>query len=511
MSAPGSTVTDLSNCDREPIHTPGSIQPHGFLIVLEPAGWTITGASTNAREFFWREATALIGGSVESVLGDGIVAALERARAQADFAARAIAVDTAEIEVGGEKQRFALVAHASGPHVILEGERAAVAGPLQVEQDMQTFLARLGAVESADELNRLVVTEVRRITGFDRCLLYQFDADWNGTVIAEDRNESLPAYLHQRWPASDIPRQARELYRRNRLRLIPTHTYRPVPIVLRAGGRASELDLSLSVLRSVSPIHLEYMRNMGTGSAMSISVMRGTELWGLISCHSRESRFVPFATRAACDLLGQFLALQLAVREQARELAYRLELTGVLTRLAGDFAQGGGFDAPISAEELLRLGAATGAAIVCGPRVALHGRTPPEAQVRDLAGCVAQTEKPLVFWDKLAMQFPQLAADPAVASGVLAIALEGKPAVTILWFRPEIIEVIEWAGEPRKAIEADGAGRVLHPRKSFESWRETVRGRSRPWEPAVVAAAKDFREALGRVVVRPRDAARRRR
>lgn len=499
------SLTDLSNCDREPIHTPGSIQPHGFLFVLDPQDWKIAGVGTNARDFFWREATALIGSPIGDVLGESVVAALARAKAQPDFTTRALFLEEVEVDVGGERSRFALVAHASGGVVLLEGERAYAQGAFHAEQEMQVFLARLGAVESTDEMHRLAVTEVRRITGFDRCLLYQFDADWNGTVVAEDRNGVLPTYLNQRWPASDIPKQARELYRRNRLRLIPSNNYKPVPIAMRTGGRAGgELDLSLSVLRSVSPIHLEYMRNMGTGSSMSIGVMRGDQLWGLISCHSRESRFVPFVTRAACDLLGQFLSLQLAAREQAREQAYRMELTGVLTRVVADLAQEGDFGVGLQGEDLLRLAAASGAAIIHGHNILLFGRTPTEAQVRELVKKVRSDDKTISFWDNTAAPFGGLGLDPAVASGLLAVVMEGKPPVTILWFRPEIIEVVEWGGEPRKAIEAHGEGRALHPRKSFEIWRETVRGRSSPWEPAVVAIARDFREALLKLVLRRR-------
>jgi light-regulated signal transduction histidine kinase (bacteriophytochrome) len=503
MTGTDFSVTDLANCEREPIHTPGSIQPHGFLFVLDPQGWTITGASTNARELFWREASALIGIPVGDILGPRAVAALERARQQPDFAVRASFVEHLEVEVGGEPRGFTLLAHAAGERVILEGEAAAATSPLHAEQAMQLFLARLAAVESVEELHRLAVTEIRRITGFDRCLLYQFDADWNGNVIAEDRNAVLPAYLHQRFPASDIPRQARELYRRNRLRLIPTNTYKPVPIVLRAGARATgELDLSLSVLRSVSPIHLEYMRNMGTGSSMSISVMRGTELWGLISCHSRDAKAVPFATRAACDLLGQFLSLQLAAREHARELAARLELTSVLTRVVGDLAQDGDFAAALQGEDLLRLAGASGAVLLRGGDLLPYGRIPPEKTVRALAARVAEADKPLVFWASLAAEFPALGLDPAVASGLLALNAGGNPRLTILWFRPEIIEVVEWGGEPRKAIEAAGEGHALHPRKSFEIWRETVRNRARPWEAATIAMARDFRDALLKVVIR---------
>lgn len=498
------SLTDLSNCDREPIHAPGGIQPHGFLFVLDPNGWKVVGASTNIRDYFWREASAVIGSLIDALLGENILAALERARAQPDFASRTRFVMEADLDVNGKSRRFVLLAHASDSWVILEGEAATELSSYHPEQEIQGFLSRLGAIEAVEDLHRLAVTEVRRITGFDRVLLYQFDADWNGTVIAEDRNANLPAYLNQRFPASDIPKQARDLYLRNRLRLIPANTYKPVPIALRAGTRPAELDLSLAVLRDVSPIHLEYMRNMGTGSSMSIAVMRGQELWGLISCHSREPRFIPFPRRTACDLLGQFFSLQLAGREQANALTQRMELTRLATKLIGDLAQEGDFGLTVEADDLLRFAGAAGAAIVCDREILLYGRCPAREAVQNLARHVLNAGQPLAFWNQLGEQFPAMGLDPAVAGGMLAVASAEPPEVAILWFRPEIIQVIEWGGEPRKAIEAHGAGRALHPRRSFEIWRETVRGCCQPWEPGVIAAAKNFREALLRLVLRRR-------
>lgn len=498
------SLTDLSNCDREPIHAPGGIQPHGFLFVLDPNGWKVLGASTNVRDTFWREASAVIGSLIDTLLGENILSALERTRAQPDFASRARFVMETELDVGGNPRRFVLLAHASASWVILEGEPATESAAYHPEQEVQGFLSRLGTIEAVEDMHRLAVTEVRRITGFDRVLLYQFDADWNGTVIAEDRNANLPTYLHQRFPASDIPKQARELYLRNRLRLIPANTYKSVPIALRAGARPTELDLSLAVLRDVSPIHLEYMRNMGTGSSMSIAVMRGQELWGLISCHSRDPRFIPFPRRAACDLLGQFFSLQLTAREQANALAQRVELTRLATKLIGDLAQEGDFGLTVQEDDLLRFASATGAAIVRDREVLRYGRCPSREVVLNLAGNLLRTGQPLAFWNQLGEPFSALGIDPAVASGMLAVASSESPEVAILWFRPEIIQVIEWGGEPRKAIEAHGAGRALHPRRSFEIWRETVRGRCQPWEPGVIAAAKNFREALLRLVLRRR-------
>jgi light-regulated signal transduction histidine kinase (bacteriophytochrome) len=491
------SVTDLSNCDREPIHSPGSIQPHGFLFVLERGTWLIRGASANVRDFFAREVSALIGESINVVVEQDLTADLERVCDNPDVTLRPLFLRTILLSADGNPQNFTLVAHQSNELVILEGEKAAESAALQIEQELQTFLGQLSSTDSSQELQRLAVAEIRRLTGFDRCLLYQFDADWNGTVIAEDRNSVLPKYLNQRFPAADIPKQARELYRRNRLRLIPNNTYRPSPVILRAGEiQAESLDMSLSVLRSVSPIHLEYMRNMGTGSSMSMAVLRDGELWGLLACHSLAPRWIPFATRSVCDLLAQFFGLQLATREQSRALVRRIELTVNLTRLIGDLAHASDVTEIGHADELLGLAGASGVALISDGKVVLHGETPTTEQVQTLAKWISGKKKPLLSWQNLAGDFLPGSEFADKASGVLAISIQEEPFAGVLWFRPELINVIEWGGEPRKAIEVHGEGRSLHPRKSFEIWRETLRQHSAPWEAAAVLIASDFREAI---------------
>ena len=449
------------------------------------------------RGIFWREATALIGSDISDVFGDDIVAALEHASTLPEFRTRATFVKTAEVSLAGETSAFTLLAHHNNEVVIIEGERATAFQPLANEQLLQHFLSRLETVESIPQLQQLAVSEIRRISGFDRCLLYQFDADWNGAVVAEDLNDTLPKYLNQRFPASDIPRQAREIYRRTRLRLIPANDHRPIPIVMNSqGGSAGALDLSLSVLRAVSPIHLEYMRNMGTGSSMSIAVLRGAELWGLITCHCEEPRWSPYSTRAACELLAQVFALQLAAREQARTLGQRVELTRIFTRLLGDISHAGNLTRGAGSHDLLRLAEASGAAIIEDGQLTTHGDTPPSAALNALVEWVAQQNKPLLFWEHLSAAYTDAAAFAGTASGLLALTLSDDPRRMILWFRPELINVVEWGGEPRKAIELHGEGRTLHPRKSFETWRETVRGHSRSWEPVVVSVMNEFRQAV---------------
>lgn len=493
-SAVRPVLTTLSNCDREPIHAPEAIQPHGFLLVVETIHWTVVGASANARDYLWRDAQTLWGTTLAGILGDSFVTKLSSALTANRLIGRAILIDEATLTMGTETKTYSIVAHRTGDLVIVEAEVAGLPQPVRLEQCIQSFLTRLAQTESVRELQQVAVREIREITGFDRCLLYQFDSDWNGNVVAEDRNEVLPTYLNQRFPASDIPRPARELYRKNRVRMIPSNQFRPSSILIRPGTPGGEnLDLSHSVLRSVSPIHLEYMRNMGTGSSMSIAVQKNDELWGLISCHSRESRTVPFEVRSACDLLGQIFSSNLVSRQQSADASLRNEMASILIRLLQNATGGSSTGVKWSEDDMLALGRASGVAIVDHDHCRLIGETPGAAEAQQLSAILAKRSDSVTFWTQIPDDVPP-ALRAKLPAGVLAARLDCSTMV--LWFRPEVIEVVDWGGEPRKAIEADGEGRTLHPRKSFEVWRETVSGHSLPWEPSVIATVRDFQRAV---------------
>lgn len=267
---------DLAQCAREPIHIPGSIQPHGVLLALEGPEFRVARASANIAQLCGTDASQLFGTPLQHIPVIGSV------DLSGDISLSSTVREPVPLRtITASGQTWSAVAHRSGPFVILELERTAQ-GREPSFPDLQgmvwSFITQLSQTGPLPDLTQFAAAEIRRITGFDRTLVYRFDEDWNGTVIAEDRNNRLPSYLDLRFPASDIPAQARELYRINRIRIIPDAGYTPVPIL---PADAPPFDLSYSVLRSVSPVHVEYMRNMGTGSSMSISLLREGQLWGL--------------------------------------------------------------------------------------------------------------------------------------------------------------------------------------------------------------------------------------
>ncbi|MGU3359595.1 ATP-binding protein [Methylobacterium sp. M6A4_1b] len=503
-SAPAGVLT---LCDREPIHRLGTLQPHGFLLALRDPDGRIVQASAN------------VPGGVEACLGrrcdvafpelDGLVPvdSTEPERDGAQYL-RTVSLRTPE-----GPRAYDLAIHRSGALTILEFEAVASVFASNHSLDalyprLSRFVEGLHAAASVAELCHLVAVDIRHITGFDRTLVYRFDRDWHGTVIAEDGNGALPSYLDLRFPATDIPAQARELYRRNRLRIIPDAGYRPVPILRQSGEDEEPLDLSQSILRSVSPVHVEYMRNMGTMASMSVSILVDGALWGLISCHNAAPRRVPLQARNACDFLTRIFALQLAAKERGAEAEQRLRLGAIQSRLLGFMAEEENFlDGLLKhCDDVLALAGASGAAVITSDTCRLLGATPRDVEVRGIYQWLSSGPggADLVATDALGDVYPPARAFAAQASGLLAISISQKYASYVLWFRPEVVRTVKWGGDPTKAATPDPAGgpERLHPRQSFEIWKETLQNRSLPWSRAETESVKDLRASVLGIVLR---------
>ena len=499
---------DLSACDREPIHIPGSIQPHGILLALAPDNLTISHVSANIDGLLKDPAAGAIGRPLADVLPT-LAAALAPDPQSRIIADSAESIGHIVLPTAAGPAGFATAVHRSGELLVIELEETAPGE--EASRDtlypmLQGFVAQLQSAGTPEALSALAAQSVRRLTGFDRVLVYRFDADWNGTVIAEDRNETLPSYLDLRFPASDIPQQARELYRRNRLRIIPDAAYVPVAIAPAHDPRTgAPLDLSQSILRSVSPVHVEYMHNMGTMASMSISILRGGALWGLISCHNKTSRRVPLSVRNACDLLTQIFSTQAAARERAVNAEERIHLGSVQTRLLGLMAAEEHFVDGLlhDPDELMAVARASGAAVVTGDHIWRVGAAPTEPRLRELIAWLSANHREDIFaTDSLCGVFPPAQAYADTASGLLAVSISKVHASYILWFRPEVIQTVKWGGDPTKPVE-DGPGPArLHPRKSFEVWKEILRHRSLPWKPSEIGIVKELRNAILGIVLR---------
>ena len=474
-------------CAREPIHQAGAIQPHGALVCLSSLDLSVLHTSINAG--------VLLGGPFRS--DDGLAATLGVwTKTGQPTLRQAVRLP------GGS---FQLAGHRSAQGLLLEFEAVRDDGshpPDHAYETLRRFMDRVELLSDLQSVAQAVAESVRRLTNFNRVLVYRFDADGNGTVIAEDGDGVLPSYLDLRFPASDIPAQARALYCRNRLRLIPDVDYVPVPLDPPISQIDNQpLDLSPVGLRSVSPVHLQYMRNMQTGASMSVSLVADGRLWGLIACHHRTSRWVSPDVRSTCDFLGQLAAQQIAVRQRTADSERRMVRKRFESDLLMRLSQAESFKHGLvaNAAAWLALTEASGAAVVFDGTVERVGIVPSDATIKALADWLHTfQDRPVFVTDHLAAEWSAGEACIQEASGVLAISISQLHPGYILWFRQEQVRTVTWAGDPNKSAH----GTRLMPRTSFEQWKEQVRGKSAPWQQAEIEAATDFRNAVTDFVLR---------
>lgn len=502
MAQDPSFSVDLTNCDREPIHIPGAIQPHGVLLALSEPDLTVVQCSANTAQLLGRHPQELLGEPLNALLGEAQVAYLRETLAGEQVDENPLY--TLTLALNGAEPRFDVIAHRVRGMLILELERAAQSDQtmaLRVYRMVKSAVTACQRTASVREFAQTLAGTVRKLTGFDRVMVYQFQPDDTGLVIAEERREDLEPYLGLRYPASDIPKQARALYLRSWLRLIPDVAYQPAPMLAAEPNHPSiPLDMSFASLRSVSPIHIEYLTNMGVRASMSISLIKHDQLWGLIACHHYAGpHHLPYDIRAACEFLGHMVSLQIGEKEAAEDASYKLALQNVQAALVQHMSVANDVVAGLTRYEpnLTQFIEAGGVAVCLEGQCVLLGTTPPEPAVRQLIDWLAQEIPDSLFaTDALPRQYPAIAPFARAASGLLAVRLGRSRANYLLWFRPEVHQLVSWGGNPEKPVEvADGSAR-LSPRKSFEVWKETVTQTALPWRPSEVAAARDLRRAI---------------
>jgi light-regulated signal transduction histidine kinase (bacteriophytochrome) len=496
---------DLTDCDREPIHIPGAIQPHGVLLVVDPACEEVLQAAGDTVGLLGH-APSLLGRWVGEALGLSLASLVQAAGTDL----RAEPVYLGSIRPRADHAEVDVVAHQLDSVVILELERAPPTrlSAARLLGEMQAIGAALEAAPDLTSTCEVAAREVRRLTGFDRVMVYHFLEDGSGCVLAEDRAAELPPFLNHHYPASDIPKQARELYLRNMLRVIPDVDYAAAPLVppvCPAQPTNRPLDMSKCALRSVSPVHVQYLKNMGVGASMSVSIIRSGTLWGLVACHHRTPMPVPYELRQACKRVGQILSQQIAAREEAEAHTQAQRLATARDEfLVAPARAEGAIEAGLAgrAAELLAIVSSDSVAVFHDGRVSGTGHRPSDDEVRGLAAWLLRGGTPDPYaTDRLSERYAPAAAYRAWASGLLATVIAHQEPLVVLWFRAERAQVIEWAGNPHKPAEPGSAPGMLTPRASFELWRETVHGRSRPWTAAELDAARRFRDAaaeLGR-------------
>lgn len=502
----------LTNCDREPIHIPGAIQSHGVLFVLSNPDFNILQVSNNTDHYLGIKPEQCLGKSLSFLLSSEQILALRECLEETFEQVNPVSI---QLEIHQHIQRFQAIIHRSPKNdLILELEPGTEAETnvnfFQFYKLAKAVLLKMQKTTTLSQICNVLIQDIRQITGFDRVMIYRFDADGSGTVIAEEKRDDLEPYLGLHYPDSDIPKQAKQLYILNELRIIPDVNYQPVPIVsFPSDIPADPLDLSLSVLRSVSPIHREYLKNMGVVASFSISIVKDNQLWGLIACHHYSPKLIPYSLRAVCEFLGQSMSLELPSKEENENLDYKLDLKSLQSKFTDMIAKAESLvDALLQNQEnLLKLVGAEGAILVQEEHLIPVGKTPKIAEIEPLILWLSDQFKNNIFvTNSLSELYPPAIHFQDIASGLLAISMTKIQQNLILWFRPEQLQYVNWAGNPEKPKKTEEDGSLtIFPRKSFELWRETVLGKSLPWQLFEIEAALEIRSALVGIILRKAD------
>ena len=542
LASPAFGQADLTNCERELIHLAGSVQPHGLLLVVREPGLHIVQASANVQALLGVAAQSLLSQPLTGLGGD-LEARVQRARTDSVDLSEPLPLRCRLPVAGAERERvveFEGMLHrihcgaAEGEAsslLLIEIEPAGGAaassgkaicsvdiptGPLRelLGDAVQRFSSATGIGTLADS----VVRCFRDMFGYDRVMVYKFDPDGHGKIIAEARESGLDSLLGMQYPATDIPQRARELYLRNRLRVLVDVHYDAVPLVprrlppgavaglatdLNDGAPGEELDMSMSHLRSMSPLHLQYLKNMGVTATLVVSLVREGRLWGLIACHHYSARNLRFAVRAAADLLAEVASTRIAAIENHAHAQVTIQVRRLEQRLVEATSTEGDWRLALfrNPRTVLQPLEASGAALFHEGEILTAGETPSTAELRALSQWVdAQAFTGVFKCSSVVRTNPALDSLTPTASGVLAVRLSASRPDFLMWFRKEQLLNVTWAGDPTKPMVASNP-MELSPRSSFAAWSEIVRGTAQPWSNGEVALARGFGATLVDIIV----------
>ncbi len=489
--------TDLTNCDIEPIHIPGQIQSHGFLIAIDH-NCIIKYHSENISKFLPGIAPNIVGqhiNDIEPLIGkneppDFIRQLISFGRANKSFDQ----TNPFYTDISGNE--FYLIISPSGADYLLEFEPAESDLKMDVQKMVGHSISGMLADKDLGKLLNSSAIQIKSLIGYDRVMVYRFADDGHGEVIAEAKNDNLPSWLGLHYPASDIPVQARELYKLNLTRLITNVDNATSKIVTHKGVLENEapLDLTYSQLRAVSPIHIQYLKNMGVQSSFSISLIYKKELWGLIACHNYTPRFIDFKSRESSKLIGQILSSALEFRQDEANQFEQDRLKTNIDLLSRYMLKSNSIEDALTGQDITILDAtnAKGAVLLYENSTVYLGKTPNEFELQGLLNWIKHNVNETFYYtNELPSVFSDAAKFKNIGSGIMVLTLSAELNEYIIWFKPEHIETITWAGNPDKPAEVDVVSGLLKisPRHSFEAWSQQVSGKSEPWSPEEIKSA----------------------
>ena len=495
---------DSEFCGSIPLNFINLIQPHGVLLVLDKKSFRIVQVSENSQSALALSPDRVAGQLLADFIGDEQVVKLQDKIKQAEVKKHlqlSLTWKTPE-----QEKQFSAIVHLKELKLLLELEE------IKEIRDSASFMAIyqginliVSALKEAGSLQEVAVNRLKKLSGFDRLMIYKFDESWNGTVVAEALEAGMDPYLNLRFPASDVPKQARELYFHTPYRLIPDVNAENVKLYPVVNPLTSSLtDISDCVLRGVPLVHVEYLNNMGVAASMSTPIIVNNQLWGLISCHHRQPKEISFELRSSFEIVSGIIASQIGVREKEDSFQYRSALHKIELKLAEQLYGSLDLEEALLSNPsfLLDLLEAEGVAIMLENRYESVGEVPEQKMVRNLVKYLSRFKREKVFsTDTLPRVFREAVNYKEVASGLIALQITPGRQY-ILGFRPEVVHSVNWGGNPNQAIQVEEDGKRYHPRNSFKLWKEQVEFTSEPWTPEVLEAAENVRTAILEKIIR---------
>jgi len=487
---------DSEFCGKVPIHLTNLIQPYGVLMVVETTGFQIIQVSENATAIFECPVESLIQKSLSEFIDGSAFKELqdklkgESSKIPGIWKLRGI--------------QYLVLVHNKGTHLLIEIELNSVSLStrdtfIEVYQELKYAMLAIESTQTISDACRIAAAELKRISGFDKVMIYRFDPEWNGTVMAEDREPDMESYMGFTFPASDIPKQARDLYLKNAYRLIPDKDYVPVklfPVVNPLSH--SFLDLSDCNLRSVVAVHIEYLTNMGVTASMSTRILHQNKLWGLIACHHKSAKFLSYEMCSLFEMLSTIISGKISSIESAQALALDNLLGNSHSQLLELVYKTKKLDESLlGSKGVMAIFDASGAAISRNGRLKTAGQTPSPDQIEELLLWLHTRQLRRVFYTDQLSSMHEYAKDyTAIGSGLLVIPLTNANDSYVLIFRPEKIRTITWGGDPATRITFDKDEKNYHPRSSFRQWQEMVTGISQAWRAAEISYAEELRSFI---------------
>lgn len=494
---------DTDTCDLEPIHTPGTIQPFGVVLAGPQDLSRIDYCSMNVQDYLGIAPGQVLGQSYRDLFGSGVshdlsnLAALSTAKSQRERVGQYSLVQgtfEAYLHVNPQNETVVEFEPKADPEDDI---------PRSPVEEMRKFLTAASARESIEDMLDVCATGLSALTGYDRVMVYQYEASGDGEVIAETCRAGVDSFLGLRYPAWDVPAQVRALQIKNPLRMLIDIAQSPVPMVA-ADKDLPPLDMALAHLRGISPIHVEYLKNMGVGASMSIGLVVEGKLWGMFACHHLTPKIITSDMRIAIELFAQMISLVIKQKLDLLETMKRhkaahareriLAQADVKTDLLHSFAE----LAPILSEVI----GSDGLAITYDDQTLTFGSTPSDAAICAIGRHDAETDDILFSNDNLRKSSLVADEDLGQSAGVFLIRATAANPLQLFFFRDEITQNIQWAGKPEKKLEAGPQGPRLTPRGSFDVYVEARKGFSNPWTPWDIAAARELQILLTQITAK---------